>query len=115
MHRWIFIAALTLVPGVSGCERKPAPSVSMTPADAQELDALLTAAKTRADGFIAARDQGLRLAARGLVPRPSAPPCPERIPRPEPLGDTDTGLTGDALAAQEAARDRMNVVPDWAV
>jgi hypothetical protein len=115
MHRGIFIAALTLVPALSGCEKKPPPNESMTPADVQELDALLTAATTRAEGFIAARDQGLRLAARGLVPRPSAPPCPETILRPEPLGDADTRLTGDALAAQEAARWRMNVVPDWAV
>lgn len=115
MQRWLFVAALSLLPALSGCEKKPATSESMTPADVQELDALLTAAKIKADGFIAARDQGLRLAARGLVPRPSAPPCPEEVPRPEPLGDADGSLTGDALAAQEAARDRMNVVPDWAV
>lgn len=78
MQRWLFVAALSLLPALSNCEKKPAPSESMTPADVQELDALLTAAKIKADGFIAARDQGLRLAARGQSPVRDAAPAAGR-------------------------------------
>ncbi len=107
--------ALALLASIASCTPTPPPAVRMSPADVQELDALLATAKTKADGFIAARDQGLKLAARGLVPRPSAGPCPEAIPRPEPLGDSDLDLKGEARVASEAARWRMNVVPDWTV
>jgi hypothetical protein len=115
----IVALALALLPSIvsvsASCTPTPPAVEKMPPADLQELDALLTAAKTKADGFAAARDQGLELAARGLVPRPSAAPCPEAIPRPEPLGDSDLDLQGEARAAHEAAHWRMNVVPDWAV
>lgn len=87
----------------------------MTPADVEELSALVIAAQAKADAFVAARDRGLREAARNLVPRLDALPCPEKIPRPEPLGDSDIDLKGAAYEAHEAARWRMNVVPDWAV
>jgi hypothetical protein len=107
--------ALALLSALAGCTPAPPPKVKMTPADLQELDALLNTAKLKAEGFIAARDEGLKLAARGLAPRPSAGPCPETIPRPEPLGDSDLDLKGEAAAAHEAAHWRMNVVPDWTV
>ncbi len=115
MKPWIVALSIAFLPVLARCTPAPPAVQKMTPADVQELDALLTGAKTKGDAFIAARDQGLRLAARGLVPGPSAPPCPETIPRPEPLGDSDLDLKGEALAASEAARWRMNVVPDWAV
>jgi hypothetical protein len=112
---WIATLSLVLLPLSASCTPTPPPVQKMTPADVQELDALLTAAKTKGDAFIAARDQGLRLAARGIVPGPNAGPCPETIPRPEPLGDSDLDLKGEARVAHEAAQWRMNVVPDWAV
>lgn len=115
MKLWNALACLALVPAILGCGRTPPAAARMTPADIEELSALVTAAQTKADAFVAARDQGLRAAARGLVPRPDALPCPEKIPRPEPLGDSDLDLKGEALVAHEAARWRMNVVPDWAV
>ncbi len=109
------LACLALVPALLGCDKTPPAAARMTPADIEELSALVVAAQTKADAFVAARDLGLRAAARGLVPRPDALPCPEKIPRPEPLGDSDLDLKGAALAAHEAARWRMNIVPDWAV
>ena len=115
MKLWKALACLALVPAIIGCDRTPPATVRMTPADLEELSALVIAAQTKADAFVAARDQGLRAAARGLVPRSDALPCPEKIPRPEPLGDSDLDLKGEALVAHEAARWRMNVVPDWAV
>jgi hypothetical protein len=109
------LGSLALFAALAGCNTTPPAAAKMTPADIEEISALVTAAQTKADAFVAARDRGLREAARNLVPRLDALPCPEKIPRPEPLGDSDLDLKGEALVAHDAATWRMNVVPDWAV
>ena len=109
------LGSLALLVALAGCNTTPPAASRMTPADIEEFSSLVIAAQAKADGFVAARDRGLREAARNLVPRLDALPCPEKIPRPEPLGDSDLDLKGEALVAHEAARWRMNVVPDWAV
>ncbi|MEP7124665.1 MAG: hypothetical protein ABJE95_27300 [Byssovorax sp.] len=107
--------SLSLSIAGAGCTPTPPATTKMPPADILEVSDLVVAAQKKADAFIAARDRGLLLAARGLTPRPDAPPCPEAIPRPAPLGDSDLDLKGEAAVAHEAARWRMNVVPDWTV
>jgi hypothetical protein len=109
------LGSLALFAALAGCNTTPPAAAKMTPADIEEISALVTAAQTKADAFVAARDRGLREAARNLLPRLDALPCPEKIPRPEPLGDSDLDLKGEALVAHDAATWRMNVVPDWAV
>lgn len=109
------LGSVVLLIALAGCDKAPPAAAKMTPADVEAMSSLVIAAQAKADAFVAARDRGLREAARNLVPRSDALPCPEKIPRPEPLGDSDLDLKGEALVAHEAARWRMNVVPDWAV